>query len=144
MSSCTIHYHSLALSHLSYERSLLCMFTFFKHYFNKGFLNSLTSLLAYHPPERVERKINRAKEGVDLFRNSSLGVIPIFIVRTAVVQFTQSRSGGPIHWQTPFTNQQQQFDPEALPIGPNLCRSGKKLPEYHKKFFNAFLFIKSQ
>lgn len=30
------------------------------------------SLLAHRPPEVVERKVNRAKEDMDLFKNTSL------------------------------------------------------------------------
>ena len=62
------------------------------------------------------------KGNVDLFRNSSVGVIAIFVVRISAVQFTQISSGGSIHSQTPCMHQQQQFDPEettkhSLPIG---------------------------
>ena len=41
---------------------------FFKTYFQWWFLNTLTFLLAHHPPEVAEKK----GRGVDLFRNGSL------------------------------------------------------------------------
>jgi hypothetical protein len=36
------------------------------------YFSVLNSLLAYYPSDVVERKGNRAKEDVDLFRNTSL------------------------------------------------------------------------
>jgi hypothetical protein len=39
---------------------------------------------------------------------------------------------------------QSRGNQEALPFGPSLHRNGKKPPEYHKKFFGAFLSTKSQ
>jgi hypothetical protein len=35
-------------------------------------------------------KVKRAKEDMDLFRKSSLGVIPVIVVRIAAVQLTRS------------------------------------------------------
>lgn len=54
---------------------------FFTVYFNKGSI----SLLAHHLPEVVEKK---GYWEVDLFRHSSLGIIPNIIVRIAAVQST--------------------------------------------------------
>jgi hypothetical protein len=84
-----------------------------------------------------------------MFRNNSLEAIPIFMVRIPSVQFTQISSSTSIYLQTPFTNQQQQFNPEET---VRICKSPKSAevtrsktpPEYHKKFFGAFLSTKPQ
>jgi hypothetical protein len=61
--------------------------------------------------------MNRAKEDVDLFINSYLEQIQSGLPG---YQHTPISSGRSIHLQMPFTNQQQQVDPErnlkALPI----------------------------
>jgi hypothetical protein len=58
----------------------------------------------------VERK-NMTKGNVDLFRNSSLGVIPVFVIRISVLQFKQINSSGSLsHSQTLSINQQWQVD----------------------------------
>lgn len=64
-------------------------------------------------------------------------MIPIFVVKIAVVQFTQISSSSLTHWQTPFTKQQQQLDAEEtarLCQLAGVCRSCKKPFEYHKFF----------
>lgn len=73
-------------------------------------------------------------------------MIPIFVVWILAVQFIQISSNSSVHSQTPFTNQQQQFNPEET---SRLCQmdrvhgSGKKVPWYHQKFFSAILSTKS-
>lgn len=54
----------------------------------------------------------RAKADVDLFRNSSLGTIPICVVRKSAVQFTSINNGSSIRLKTPLRNQQWQLGPE--------------------------------
>jgi hypothetical protein len=54
----------------------------------------------------------KAKANVDLFRNSSLVTIPIYVVRKSAVQFTLINTGSSIHLKTPLRNQQWQLGPE--------------------------------
>jgi hypothetical protein len=71
-------------------------------------------LFVYHLEHSCQRHLvtanvgaapnNRAKGNVGLFRNSSVGVIAIFVVRISAVQFTQISSGS--YSQTSFTNKQ--------------------------------------
>jgi hypothetical protein len=90
--------------------------------FNKG----STSPLAHHPPAVVEKKHTRGK--VDLFRNISLRVSPIFIVRILAVQSS---------WLADTTH-----EPAAAVQSWRNCMAyqlsqgcGKKPQEPHKKFF---------
>jgi hypothetical protein len=71
-----------------------------------------------------------------MFRSSSLGAIPIFIVRISAVQSnskheTQISSSSSIQ-QKPQGSAKSQ-----------VSRIRKKQPEYHKKFFGSFLPTKS-
>ena len=67
-----------------------------------------------------------AKEDVGLFRNSSLGVLTTLILKIAAVQFTQISSGSSIHLQTPFMNQQWQFNPEQT---TRLCQEATRISQ---------------
>lgn len=64
------------------ERHCRHNFTFFPTYSNEP----STSPLAHHPPEVVEEKSYQDTEERDLFRNSSLGESPIFVVGISAVQ----------------------------------------------------------
>jgi hypothetical protein len=59
-----------------------CSSEFFSTYFNKG----STSALAHHPSKVVEKKSYEDMGEMNLFKNSSLKVSPIFVVWILSVQ----------------------------------------------------------
>jgi hypothetical protein len=67
-----------------------------------------------HTPTRSsgKEKLNRAKEDVDLFWKEFFDVNSIRIVRISAGHFTKISSGSLIQSQTPFMNQEWQFDSE--------------------------------
>ena len=101
-----------------------------------GFLNASTSLLTHRI--YVEKKEDKYEKGLmDLFRSSSLGVIPLFVVRIPAIQSNIKHQT----WisSSSFIHQKLQGSAKSAQVN----RSSKKNPEYHEKLFGEFLSVKT-